>query len=120
MRFLFRCLGSGAEGGGVSSIDIRPAGVSDSNLSKAQPDDDLHLCVWGGNRQHGARETDVGRGNGRTEDTLLEMPFKAVYLFRPFYIQPLYGARTKTAWYGAFYAVVRPFYPLLKTLYRTT
>jgi len=33
------------------------------------------------------------------------------------YIQPLYGARTKTAWYGAFYAVVRPFYPLLKTLF---
>ena len=35
----------------------------------------------------------------------------------PPYIQPLYGARTKTAWYGTFYAVVRPFYPLLKALF---
>lgn len=56
------------------------------------------------------------RVKGRTENALLQMRFKAVYLFRPAYIQPLYGARTKTAWYAAFYAVVRPFYPVLKTL----
>ena len=56
------------------------------------------------------------RVKGRTENALLQMRFKAVYLFRPAYIQPLYGARTKTAWYAAFYAVVKPFYPLLKTL----
>jgi uncharacterized protein YbjT (DUF2867 family) len=57
------------------------------------------------------------RVKGKTENALLQMRFKAVYLFRPAYIQPLYGARTKTAWYGAFYAVVRPFYPLLKALF---
>jgi uncharacterized protein YbjT (DUF2867 family) len=38
------------------------------------------------------------RAKGRTENALLEMPFKAVYLFRPAYIQPLHGVRTKTAW----------------------
>jgi uncharacterized protein YbjT (DUF2867 family) len=57
------------------------------------------------------------RVKGKTENTLLEMPFKAVYLFRPAYIQPLHGVRTKTAWYGAFYAVMRPFYPVLKKLF---
>jgi uncharacterized protein YbjT (DUF2867 family) len=57
------------------------------------------------------------RIKGRTENTLLEIPFKAVYLFRPAYIQPLHGVRTKTAWYGALYAVMRPFYPLLKVLF---
>jgi len=57
------------------------------------------------------------RVKGRTENALLQMRFKAVYLFRPAYIQPLYGVRTKTAWYGAFYAVVRPFYPVLKMLF---
>jgi uncharacterized protein YbjT (DUF2867 family) len=57
------------------------------------------------------------RVKGRTENTLLEMPFKAVYLFRPAYIQPLHGVRTKTAWYGAVYAVMRPFYPVLKMLF---
>jgi len=57
------------------------------------------------------------RVKGKTENTLLEMPFKAVYLFRPACIQPLHGIRTKTAWYGAAYAVMRPFYPVLKMLF---
>jgi uncharacterized protein YbjT (DUF2867 family) len=70
----------------------------------------------------GTDSTERGRSmwarvKGRTENTLLEMPFKAVYLFRPAYIQPFHGVRTKTAWYGAVYAVMRPFYPVLKMLF---
>jgi uncharacterized protein YbjT (DUF2867 family) len=57
------------------------------------------------------------RVKGRTENALLQMPFKAVYLFRPAYIQPLHGIRTKTRWYGALCAVMRPFYPVLKMLF---
>jgi uncharacterized protein YbjT (DUF2867 family) len=57
------------------------------------------------------------RVKGRTENALLQMRFKAVFLFRPGYVQLLHGIRTKTAWYGAFYAVVRPFYPVLKMLF---
>ena len=57
------------------------------------------------------------RVKGKTENALLQMSFKAVYLFRPAYIQPLHGIRTKTAWYGAAYALMRPFYPILKTLF---
>jgi len=69
----------------------------------------------------GAGTDSTGRGRlmwarvkGRTENALLEMSFKAVYLFRLAYNQPLHGVRTKTAWYGAVYAVMRPFYPVLK------
>jgi hypothetical protein len=69
----------------------------------------------------GAGTDNTGRGRRMwarvTENTLPEMPFKAVYLFRPAYIQPLHGVRTKAAWYGAVYAVMRPFYPLLKMLF---
>jgi uncharacterized protein YbjT (DUF2867 family) len=57
------------------------------------------------------------RVKGKTENTLFQMPFKAVYAFRPAYIQPLYGVRTKTAWYGAIYAIVGPLYPLWKLLF---
>jgi hypothetical protein len=56
------------------------------------------------------------RVKGRTENALLQMGFKAAYLFRPAYIQPLHGIRTKTAWYGTAYALMRPLYPLLKML----
>jgi uncharacterized protein YbjT (DUF2867 family) len=57
------------------------------------------------------------RVKGRTENALLQMPFKAVYLFRPAYIQPLHGIRTKTRWYRAAYALMRPLYPIWKTLF---
>ena len=57
------------------------------------------------------------RVKGRTENALLQMPFKAVYLFRPAYIQPLHGIRTKTRWYGAAYALMRPLDPLWKRLF---
>jgi uncharacterized protein YbjT (DUF2867 family) len=57
------------------------------------------------------------RVKGKTENDLLKMPFKAAYMFRPGYIQPLHGIRTKTAWYGAIYAVIKPFYPVLKLLF---
>jgi uncharacterized protein YbjT (DUF2867 family) len=70
----------------------------------------------------GTDSTDRGRlmwarVKGRTENALLQMPFKATYLFRPAYIQPLHRVRTKTAWYGAAYALMKPLYPLLKMLF---
>ena len=57
------------------------------------------------------------RVKGRTENALLQMRFKTVFLFRPGYVQPLHGIRTKTALYGAAYALMRPLYPLWKMLF---
>ena len=54
------------------------------------------------------------RIKGKTENALLAIPFKAAYMFRPGYIQPMHGVRTKTRLYGAIYAVVAPLYPVLK------
>jgi uncharacterized protein YbjT (DUF2867 family) len=55
------------------------------------------------------------RVKGKTENHLLGMPFDA-YMFRPGFIQPLKGARSKTRLYQAVYNVVGPLYPLLKRL----
>jgi uncharacterized protein YbjT (DUF2867 family) len=56
------------------------------------------------------------RVKGKTENDLLKMPFRTAYMFRPGYIQPLHGIRTKTKWYGALYAVMGPLYPIWKRL----
>jgi uncharacterized protein YbjT (DUF2867 family) len=56
------------------------------------------------------------RVKGATENALLALPFYAAYMFRPGYIQPLHGIRTKTRWYGALYAVMAPLYPLWRTI----
>lgn len=56
------------------------------------------------------------RVKGRTENALLAMPFRAAYMFRPGYIQPLKGVRSKTGWYQAIYNVVAPLYPVLHAI----
>jgi uncharacterized protein YbjT (DUF2867 family) len=57
------------------------------------------------------------RVKGETENRLLKMPFKGVYMFRPGFIQPLHGIRSKTALYRIPYLFMGPFIPLLKVLF---
>jgi uncharacterized protein YbjT (DUF2867 family) len=54
------------------------------------------------------------RVKGKTENALLAMPFRQAYMFRPGYIQPLRGIRSKTAGYQLFYTIFKPLYFLLK------
>lgn len=57
------------------------------------------------------------RVKGRTENALLALPFKAAYMLRPAFIQPLHGITSKTRLYRNLYAVIRPFTPLLRALF---
>jgi uncharacterized protein YbjT (DUF2867 family) len=79
---------------------------------------DIVFCYisGAGTDSTGAGRTMWARVKGATENRLLEMPFSAAYMFRPGYIQPLKGVRSKTRLYQAMYTVLAPFYPLWKTL----
>lgn len=57
------------------------------------------------------------RVKGRTENALLRLPFRSVYLFRPGIIQPLHGARSKTASYRWLYALSAPLLPVLRRVW---
>lgn len=56
------------------------------------------------------------RVKGATENALLDLPLRA-YMFRPGYIQPMAGIRSRTRVYAALYAVVSPLYPVLRRLF---
>ncbi len=56
------------------------------------------------------------RVKGQTENALLRLPFKAVFLFRPGFIVPRHGVRSKTRLYQAFYTVLGPLLPWLLKL----
>jgi uncharacterized protein YbjT (DUF2867 family) len=56
------------------------------------------------------------RVRGETENALRRLPFKAVYIFRPGFIQPLHRIQSKTKWYRPFYALMGPIFPLLRRL----
>ena len=79
----------------------------------------LTFCYVSG---EGTDSTERGRTmwarvKGKTENALLRLPFKAAFMFRPGYIQPLRGLRSKTRWYQALYDVIGPLYPILRRLF---
>jgi len=86
-------------------------------LARLNPD--MTFCYVSGT---GTDSTESGRSmwarvKGKTENQLLRLPFKAVYLFRPGYIQPLKGIRSKTRVYQALYTALGPLYPVWKKLF---
>jgi uncharacterized protein YbjT (DUF2867 family) len=79
---------------------------------------DMSFCYVSGT---GTDSTEKGRTmwarvKGRTENELLALPFKAAFMFRPGYIQPMKGIKSKTGWYNALYVIFKPLYPLMKAL----
>jgi len=56
------------------------------------------------------------RVKGKTENALFKLPFKAAYMFRPGFIQPMHGIKSKTQLYRIMYSFIAPLYPLLKAL----
>ncbi len=80
---------------------------------------DLTFCYVSG---QGTDSTEDGRFmwarvKGKTENHLLRLPFKAAFMFRPGFIQPVKGVRSKTRLYQAMYTVINPLYPLLKRIF---
>jgi uncharacterized protein YbjT (DUF2867 family) len=55
------------------------------------------------------------RVRGKTENALLKLPFRGVYIFRPGMIEPV-GVRSKTTAYRWFYLLAKPVLPLLRTM----
>jgi uncharacterized protein YbjT (DUF2867 family) len=56
------------------------------------------------------------RVKGATENALFAMPFKASYMFRPGYIQPMHGIKASGRGTRFMYAVLGPLYPIWKAL----
>ena len=54
------------------------------------------------------------RVKGATENALMRLPFKAAYMFRPGFIQPMHGVRSKTALYRWIYVFSSPLWSLIR------
>ena len=54
------------------------------------------------------------RIKGKAENALQRLPFKAVYSFRPGFIQPLHGIQSRTPAYRIMYNLTGPLLPLLR------
>ena len=113
---------------GVSSV-----GMSEEAYTKPTYDLTLHFAETVINADmtfiyvsgSGTDSTEKGsimwaRVKGKTENALLEMPFKAAYMFRPGVILPVKGVKSKTPLYNFFYVILRPFFPLMSKMNSVT
>lgn len=113
----FFCLG--ASSAGMSEADYRRL-TFDLTLAVARKLAEISpamtfLYVSGAGTDSTARGRSMwARVKGETENALLALPFKAAYMLRPGFIQPLHGIVSGTGLYRAIYAVMSPVYPLLK------
>lgn len=57
------------------------------------------------------------RVKGKAENAVLRMPFRAAHAFRPGFIQPLRGVRSRTRLYAVLYGIAGPLYPVLRRLF---
>lgn len=76
---------------------------------------DMTFCYVSG---AGTDSSEKGRSmwarvKGKTENDLLSLGFKDAYMFRPGFIRPLKGVRSKTALYNALYVILSPLFPLI-------
>jgi len=57
------------------------------------------------------------RVKGETENAILALPFAASYVFRPAFVRPVHGIRSRTRSYRVLYAVFGPLFPLIAALF---
>lgn len=76
---------------------------------------DMTFCYVSGSGTDSSEKGKVmwARVKGKTENDLLNLPFKAAYMFRPGYIQPTKGLKNVYKIYKFF----TPFYPIFRRLF---
>ena len=65
----------------------------------------------------GKSRTMWARVKGDAENAILALPFKGKYAFRPAFIQPGAGIKSRTAAYRIAYAILAPLFPVLEALF---
>jgi uncharacterized protein YbjT (DUF2867 family) len=116
----FFCLG--VSSAGMSEVDYRKitydltVAVARGLLSRNPAMTFVYVSGAGTDSTERGR-TMWARVKGATENALFGLPFKAAYMFRPGYIQPLHGIRSRTPSYRALYAVIGPLFPVLNGLF---
>lgn len=111
-------------------LGVSAAGMSESAYSRitfdltltaarafADANPDGTFCYVSG---EGTDSTEEGRAmwarvKGRTENAILELPLDA-YMFRPGFVRPRPGKKSKTFLYRALYNILTPAYPILRRL----
>jgi uncharacterized protein YbjT (DUF2867 family) len=116
----FFCLG--VSSAGMSEADYRRvtydfAVAAARTLAERNPGMTFIFVSGAGTDSTGKSRTMWARVKGETENAILGLPFKGKYVFRPAFIRPMHGIRSRTRSYRILYAIFAPFVPLLMALF---
>ncbi len=115
----FFCLG--VSSAGMSEADYRHVTfdftlAAARTLAKVSPDlTFIYVSGTGTDSSAGGRSM-WARVKGETENALFALPFKRAYMFRPGFIQPMHGVKSRTPLYRVLYAITTPLFPVVKLL----
>ena len=116
----FFCLGVSAAG--MSEAEYRRvtydfAMAAATELARLNPGMVFIYVSGAGTDGTGQGRTMWARVKGDTENALLRLPFRAAYMFRPAYIHPAHGERSRTISYRVLYAATGWLFPILRRLF---
>jgi uncharacterized protein YbjT (DUF2867 family) len=112
----FFCLGvssAGMKEADYERVTYRIALTAAETLSRLNPDLTFIYVSGAGTDSSEHGRIMWARVKGRTENALLRLPLKA-YMFRPGFIQPMDGIRSRTPAYRVLYGLFKPLMPLLR------
>jgi uncharacterized protein YbjT (DUF2867 family) len=119
----FFCLG--VSSGGMTEADYARLTydltmAAADTLARLNPDMTFTYVSGAGTDSTEKGSTMWSRVKGRTENALMQLPFRGVFLFRLGIIQPLDGIRSQTASYRILYNITKPLLPVLRWLLPNT
>lgn len=115
----FFCLGVSSSGISAEEYERVTYGITlaaAQTLARLNPDMTFIYVSGAGTDSSERGRIRWARVKGKTENALLRLPFRAAYMFRPGFIQPLHGIQSRTKWYRIFYRLGAPLLPVLRWL----
>ncbi|MGA8599534.1 MAG: epimerase [Bryobacteraceae bacterium] len=116
----FFCLGVSSAGMSEPQYERLTYGITIAaaeTLSRLNPDMTFVYVSGAGTDSSEKGRVMWARVKGKTENALLRLPFKGVYMFRLAGIQAMHGERSKTSAYRVAYSFAKPLLPLLRRLF---
>ncbi len=116
----FFCLGVSAAGMTEEKYTRVTYGIAMSvatTLSRLDPGVTFAFVSGAGTDSSERGRSMWARVKGKTENAILKLPFRRAFLFRPAFIRPMHGIRSRTRLYRVLYAVVGALFPLLRRLF---
>ena len=116
----FFCLGVSAAGMTEEEYTRVTYGIAMSvatTLSRLDPGMTFVFVSGAGTDSTERGRTMWARVKGKTENAILKLPFRRAYMFRPAFIRPMHGIRSRTKSYRVLYAIAAPLFPLLRRLF---